>query len=235
MYDIAIETTWLPNGEAGITLAPSGVAALAPTTVAWAAARLRRLRRGDRRLRCLDRLELAGPLLGLERHDLSLDRVEQLLPFAQPVGDRLALGATLGEEPRRVGMLARERAGMALDGALERDHLADHLPVDGRKPVRVVEAAHQVGQVRGAEDQVERRRLGRGVQGDDTLGDHRAAAAEVLAGDRELAPVHLLLEGHLSESEVRKVDLLVCLPETLVELKHLVVDLLRLGLLRVDR
>ena len=32
-YDIAIETTWLPYDGGGTTVAPSGVEALAPTTL----------------------------------------------------------------------------------------------------------------------------------------------------------------------------------------------------------
>ncbi len=123
----------------------------------------------------------------------------------------------------------------AITADLKRLHLADHLRVDRGEAVRIVDPGEQVGDARRAEDHVERRR-GRGrVEREQPFHDQMLAAGEVRLRDDELAAVHLLLVLDLGQLEVREVDALVGRAEALVELEDLVVDLLRLGLLRVDR
>ena len=150
-------------------------------------------------------------------------------------GDRGPLGAALGDQVGGVGALVLQLARMAQNVPLERDHLPDHLLVEAREAVDVVEPGHQVAQVPRAEQEVERRRLGRRVDRDQTLRDHLPALREVVLGDDQLATVDLLLVLDLREPEVCEVDPLVGGGETLIERDDLRIDLLGLCLLRRDR
>ena len=118
-------------------------------------------------------------------------------------------------------MLLRERLPVALHGALEREDLVEHVPVERGDAVCGVDPGEDVVEIRGAEDHLERRGLRARVERDEPLGDHLLAPLEVALREPELALIDHLVVLHLRELDVCEVDPLVGLPEARVERLHL--------------
>ena len=179
--------------------------------------------------------ELAGVLLCLQLRDLSLDLGEQPPALAELRLDVRLLRPALRDQPLLLDTRLPELCALALDELLERAHLADHLRVLRRDPVRRVEAVQDLVQTLGAEDDVQRGVVAvPRVERDEPCRERQLSVLQVGLGDLQLVPVLLLLELDLAEAPVGAVEGLDRALQLAVDRVDLSEDLLCLRLLRCD-
>ncbi len=124
---------------------------------------------------------------------------------------------------------------VALDGLAERLHLAEHVRVEVRDALRVVEAVDHVVEAPRPEDHLERRGLLGRVERDEPGRDRALALPEIVTCDTKFALVLLQVALDPLQLGVRGVVLRARPLERVGEVAKLPHHLLRLGPFRRDR